>query len=317
MVADEASLDPFDPHAVSAETRAISDRLTAAMAIIPRWQDVGPVAARRMRVDGTGPFPIPTKSDRAEEFTIASPGGPIALRLIAPHETPRGVYLHIHGGGWVLGAANLQDQALEALADRTGYCCLSVEYRLAPEHRFPAAVDDCVAAARWLAAKTPDRFGTDRLAIGGESAGAHLALLTLLALRDAGEAARFSHANLVSGFFDLALTPSARLAGDEGPVIGTGTCRDFVSAFLGDEPDPTRPDVSPLYADLAGMPPTLISVGTNDPLLDDSLFLHARLTAVGTRSQLAVYPGGVHGFMLFPGHLASAALDRIVAFLDD
>jgi acetyl esterase len=103
---------------------------------------------------------------------IDGPSGRITLRVIAPARS-RGAYLHIHGGGWVLGAADQQDGLLEQLADGTGLTAISVEYRLAPEHPYPAGPDDCEAAALWVSDHL-DRFGGDALTIGGESAGAHL-----------------------------------------------------------------------------------------------------------------------------------------------
>ena len=95
------------------------------------------------------------------------------MRIIAP-ENPRGVYLHIHGGGWTWGTADEQDPWLDRLAERCGLAVVSVEYRLAPENPYPAAPDDCEAAALWLIREAESRFGTSRLFIGGESAGAHL-----------------------------------------------------------------------------------------------------------------------------------------------
>lgn len=301
--------------AISPETRAIVARLRAAMATIPRWQDIGPAAARRMRDQGTGPFPAPQRSSRAVDQFIERSAGPLRLRRIDPMGKCRGVYLHIHGGGWVLGAADQQDAALVALADRSGYACVSVDYRLAPEHPFPAPVDDCVAAAHWLSANAGATFGTEQLAIGGESAGAHLAVLTLLRLRDEVGVQPFVGANLVSGFFDLTLTPSARLFGEDGPVLRTSDCSDFAAAFLGTA-DPANAALSPLQARLEGLPAALFTIGDTDPLLDDSLFLHARWRAAGNPAELAVYPGGVHGFMLFPSAIATMAFERIVDFLN-
>jgi len=227
----------------------------------------------------------------------------------------RGVYLHLHGGGWTLGAANQSDLRNWALARHCGLAVVSVDYRLAPEHPYPAGPDDCEAAALWLAQSAPAEFGTTRLWIGGESAGAHLAVVTMLRLRDRHGLRPFAGANLVYGCYDLSMTPSQRRWGERNLVLSTPILGWFYDFFV---PDPARrrdPDVSPLYADLTGMPPALFTVGTLDPLLDDSLFLHARWIAVGGRAELAVWPGGVHGFDAFPTKLSRAARDRIDAFL--
>jgi acetyl esterase/lipase len=307
----------FAPATETEDTRAFNRAVVAAMTGLPAWWEVGAEAARDARRRGDGPFPLPPKSPRAVARTIRAPGGhEVGLRVIAPEGTPRGVYLHIHGGGWVLGSADQQDGMLERITDRAGLACVSVEYRLAPEHPYPAGPDDCEAAALWLAREAQAEFGTDRLVIGGESAGGHLSLATLLRLRDRHGFTRFRGANLVYGAYDLGMTPSQRRFGDaERLVLRTVDMVQFYAAFLPVGVDRRDPDVSPLYADLRDMPPALLTVGTRDALLDDSLFLYARWLAAGNRAELAVYPGGAHGFTLFPFALADAANARIDAFL--
>ena len=132
---------------------------------------------------GTGPFPPVVHSDKARTIQIEGKGGKIALNVIAP-EHAKGVYLHIHGGGLVFGGADQQDQMLERIVQNTGMACASVEYRLAPEHPYPAPWDDCEAAAVWMVKNAKSEFGTDVLTIGGESAGATLTAATLLRMRD-------------------------------------------------------------------------------------------------------------------------------------
>ena len=153
--------------------------------------------------------------------------------------------------------------------------------------------------------------------IGGESAGAHLSAITLVRLRDRHAATPFSAANLVYGCYDVSLTPSARNWGERYLIISTPIIEWFAGMWLPDRARRAEPDVSPLYADLCGLPPALFTVGTLDPLLDDSLFMAARWAAAGSRAELAVYPGGVHGFNLFPLPLAEAANRRCHAFVAD
>ena len=241
-------------------------------------------------------------------------GNDIPLRIVAP-DNPRGVYFHIHGGGWVLGGADMQDPKLERIADNTGLAVVSVEYRLAPEHPYPAGPDDCEHAAVWLVTVAKAEFGSDALAIGGESAGGHLAAATLLRLRDRHGYTGFRGANLVYGAYDLSMTPSQRLFGDERLVLRTIDMVQFYNAFLPTISDRRDPDISPLYARLHDMPPALFSVGTADALLDDTLFMHARWIAAGNRAELAIYPGGAHGFTLFPNALSEQASARMDAFL--
>jgi acetyl esterase/lipase len=207
------TLDPavFDPAAIPDEIHALNASIVALMTPMPEWWDVGADVFRASRKAGNGVFPAPVLSPRARDQVIDGPGGPLTLRILPPVGASRGVYLHIHGGGWVLGAADEQDRLLEITADTTGLTAISVDYRLAPEHPFPAGPDDCEAAALWALEHLAD-FGGDRFAIGGESAGAHLASLTLLRLRDRHGGARCHAANLTFGAFDIAQTPSARAA---------------------------------------------------------------------------------------------------------
>ena len=314
---------PFDPAAFrDAAIDHAQAQLNAQMIELltgqPDWWVVGAAAARAARRRGDGPFPAPVMSPRARTITIAGKdGSAIALRVIAPAGgQPRGIYLHLHGGGWVLGGADMQDPMLERIADNTGQAVVAPEYRLAPEHPYPAGPDDCEAAALWLVENGRREFGTGALPIGGESAGGHLTAVTLLRMRDRHGYTGFRGANIVYGAFDLSMTPSQRQFGNTRLVLRTIDMQQFYNAFLPTITDRRVPDISPLYADVKGLCPALFSVGTKDALLDDTLFMHARWVAAGNAAELAVYPGGPHGFTLFPSALASEASARMDAFLN-
>jgi acetyl esterase/lipase len=315
------TLDPaaFDPAAISAETRAINAGIVKALGAVPdRW--VFPMAMlRKLRLEGKGPFPLAPESPYAQAIEIDGPHGPIPLRVLAPPE-PKGVYLHLHGGGWTLGSARENDGLNHRFVERTGFAVVSVDYRLAPEEPWPKGPDDCEAAALWLLREGPTRFGTERYAIGGESAGANLSVATLLRLRDRHGIMPFRAASLHAGCYDLALTPSARAWGDEPLVLNTRDINVFVGHYLRTmsevaDASLASPDISPLYADLKGLPPALFSVGTRDPLTDDTLFMAPRWLAAGNATELVVYPGGCHVFIGFPGTLADQALARIHGFI--
>ncbi len=241
-------------------------------------------------------------SDRAEDRTIAGPAGPIRLRVF-PHERPAGVLFHIHGGAWMAGSPEMMDQLHEIIVDACDLAVVSVDYRLAPEHPYPAGPDDCETAACWLLDHAADEFGADRLLIGGESAGAHLAAVTLRRMRDKHQAAdRFLGANLVFGAYDLSRTPSQRgvgIATGTDILDGSGFPIDFFLPGMSDE-QRREPDVSPLYGDLRGMPPALFCVGTHDHLLDDTLFMAARWEIAGNRTEMLVYPETPHGCIALP-----------------
>ena len=312
---------PFDPslfraEAIAPETAKLNQDMVALLTGQPEWWNVGAEASRAARRRGDGPFPAPVMSGRARTIVIAGKeGNEIPLRVIAP-ANPRGIYLHLHGGGWVLGGADMQDPMLERIADNTGQAVVSVEYRLAPEHPYPAGPDDCEAAAAWLVRHGKQEFGTDALTIGGESAGGHLSAVTILRMRDRYGYTGFRGANLVYGAFDMGLTPSQRQFGDTRLILRTIDIQQFANAFLPTIADRRVPDISPLYAELHGLCPALFSVGTKDALLDDTLFMHARWIAAGNDAELAIYPGGAHGFTLFPNDLSKAATAKMDAFLN-
>ena len=304
----------------AAECRAFNEQIEALMAGMPKVHEIPAEVTRRARREGRGVLPAPARAAHAYELRAPGRAGPVAVRVIPPQtREATGVYLHFHGGGHTLGSADGQDPLLEALAETTGLCVASVEYRLAPEHPFPAGPDDCEDAALWLVGDGVAEIGAPPVfAVGGESAGAHLAASTILRLRDRHGLTPFSAANLVYGVFDLSGTPSQRLwpAGRE-LVLSRESMAWFTRCFAPEmSTDELRsPEISPLYVDLHGLPPALFVVGTSDPLLDDSLFMSSRWLAAGNEAELLVYPEAAHGFNVFPLAAAAHANEAQAAFL--
>jgi acetyl esterase/lipase len=160
-----------------AEMRNVNQMVRDLMGAAPSPRQLGAAESRAMREQGRGWMGSLVFDDRATDRSIATEQGEITVRVVTVPE-PSGVYLHIHGGGWTLGRHSHQDRLLTAIADGANVAVVSVDYRLAPEHPFPAGPDDCEAAAVWLIEHALAEFGSDRLTIGGESAGGHLAALT-------------------------------------------------------------------------------------------------------------------------------------------
>ena len=308
-------LDPalFRSEAIDAETAAFNSQLEASLAALPPLYTREPREIREERASGRSPQGPVIRSSIASERLIPGPAGSISLRVFLPDRV-EGVYFHIHGGGFALGANDLQDPMLEFLATHANVAVVSTDYRLAPEDPYPAGPDDCEAAALWLAENARSEFGVDQAVIGGESAGANLAVVTMLRLRDRHGASPFLGTNLAFGVFDLGGTPSSRAWGDRLLVLDSRMMQWFAEMYAAPELR-KEPDVSPLYAGLSGLAPALFTVGTLDPLLDDSLFMYARWLAAGSQAEIEVYPGGSHGFTGQPTRLGRSALQREAEFL--
>ena len=283
---------------VLAETRAFNAELERQLAAHPATNELPVEVVRRQRLEGGGVFPPPTfLPERARDLTIEGRSGPIGLRVIAPEQTAVGAYLHIHGGGWALSAAEPPGPA----ARRAGRRHRAVRR----QRRVPAGARAPVSRRRPTTARTrrcgccaraSTSSGSPPVAtIGGDSAGGHLSAVTLLRLRDRHAiTGAFAAANLIYGAFDLSMTPSQRLWGERNLILSTPILHYFGDMFLPGLGEEARrdPDISPLYADLRDLPPALFTVGTMDPLLDDSLFMHARWLAVGRARRAAHVAGG-------------------------
>lgn len=247
-----------------------------------------------------------------------------SCRVFVPEGPPTGVYLHFHGGGMILGAPEMMDQSNLDLCRRFGVTVVSASYRLAPEYPYPAGPDDGLAVATWLIEHARAELGSERLLVGGESAGGYLAATTLLRVRDelgADAVARFVGANLVFGVYDWGRSPSQRgRRPHDGPdLLDPEAIEFFADCYLPGLTDDERrdPAISPAFADLRGLPPALMSVGTTDHLLDDTLWLASRWRAAGNQVELAVFPDCPHGFVGFPHQLAARWRERVDRFLTD
>ena len=227
----------------------------------------------------------------------------VRCRVQKPDGAASAVYLHFHGGGMVAGAPEMMDIPNRQLVRNYGMAVVSVDYRKAPEHPWPAGPDDGVAVAEWVLANCEKEFGTSRILIGGESAGGYMTAITALRVRDELHAIdRIAGLNLVFGVYDWGKSPSQRgIRPHEGyDILTSAGIELFTACFVPDmtSEERRRPEISPAYANLRDLPPCLISVGSCDHLLDDSLMLASRAVAAGVDVDLFVGPELPHAFML-------------------
>ncbi len=249
---------------------------------------------------GQSPFdsgalpPLASVEDRA----IPGPAGPLRVRVYAPEGSgPRPGLVFFHGGGFVLCSLDTHDGQCRSLAHASGCVVVSVDYRLAPEHRFPAAPEDCWAATKWVAEQAAD-FGIDpaRLAVGGDSAGGNLAAVTALMARDrGGPALRFQL--MIYPVTDCSFETGSYRDNAEGYFLTTGMMRWFWEQYLVDPAQADEPYASPLRArDLAGLPPGLCITAEYDPLRDEGEAYAERLRKAGVEVATSRYAGVFHGF---------------------
>jgi acetyl esterase/lipase len=250
--------------------------------------------------------------------TIPGPGGELTVRVYHARRAAAGVrplIVYFHGGGFVLGEPRLGDWLCSNVAESVGAVVVSVDYRLAPRHRFPAAVDDCYAAVLWAADNAAalgvgGGDGADvSIGVMGESAGGNLSAVTCLLARDRG-GPPISHQVLIYPPTDMT---AAHPATATTPFLPAAEMRAYRGYYLADS-DPRDPRVSPLLAeDHSKLPPALIQVGEHDPLRDDGVRYAAALRAAGVPVRLTEYVGMPHGFLNFPGlcRIAPQALAEI------
>jgi monoterpene epsilon-lactone hydrolase len=265
------------------------------------------LAERRAQLDQTA---ARVRSDI--ELTPVEAGG-VPAEWIAPPGAGRTRILYLHGGGYAIGSIVSHRGLVSRIARAAEAKALLIDYRLAPEHPFPAAVDDSVAAYRFL---LKEGVAPGEIAIAGDSAGGGLALATLIALRDAGDPLPACGVTL-SAWADLAITGESyttRLAVDPGSDLDR--LKQMADYYLNGA-DPRHPLASPLYAEVAGLPPLLMQVGTDEVFQDDSIRVAERAKAAGVDVTLEVEPGMVHVFQTYASMLpeAAAAIDRIGAFV--
>lgn len=293
----------IDPELVAA------GKLLQEKGLVAPDRTVAPLSEVRAAQDRVGAFlgegSLPLKRER--DLQLPGPHGQVPCRLYLPDNVARPACLiYAHGGGFMQGSLDSWDHFLRDLVRQSGVAALSVDYKLSPEHRFPKAFEETVAMIR-LAAREGDGLGIDpaRLAVGGDSAGANLALAAALALRDSGEKA-LKFLLLIYGVYSTdSDSPSWQRFG-QGAGLSQTQMRWIWETYLENPAQMRDWRAAPILADLKGLPPAHLIVGSLDPLLDDSNRLAAALDQAGIENALTVYQGINHGFIRY-GRLIGTA----------
>ena len=268
----------------------------------PALDSLSPPEARLAYAEGRSIMqPDPEDVAASRDFTIPGLGGPIPVRLYRGIGTDASAALpclvFFHGGGWVIGDIASHDQVCRRLANAAKCAVLSVDYRLAPEHKFPAAYDDCVSAMRF-AVQHSSEIGADpaRIAVGGDSAGGNLAAAAALAARDAG--IRLTHQLLIYPVTDMGMTHDSYRRVVEGLPLVAKTMVWFIDQYLNNDAEKLDWRASPLRAtSLKGVAPATLIVAAHDPLADEGIAYGTRLELDGVLVTRAYFSGQIHGFV--------------------
>jgi acetyl esterase len=281
--------------ALDAQTQMLLDYMRQAG--IQECHVIGHLTARKLRDPNRLPAGPPA---RVSNRHIDGPGGPLPIRIYHPEQGgQRGALVFFHGGGFVIGTLDGHDNLCRQICVDAGCVVVSVDYRLAPEHKFPSALEDAYAATCWVQAHAAElEFDADKLAVGGDSAGGNLtAGVAMLAKQRGGPKLAFQV--LLYPATDLRTfdRPSS-LENAEGKLLSRADMMWFAAQYVRDDRDRHDPLVSPLAAsDLSGLPPALVITAEHDPLRDEGNAYAEALRAAGNRVQLTCYPGTIHGFM--------------------
>jgi len=269
----------------------------------PAYHQLSPKDARQLfRETRPASTPTPPQIGMVRDLTADGPLGPIPLRVYRPAgipaSTPLAVLVFFHGGGWVIGDLETHDVLCRQLTAGSGVSVVSVDYRLAPEHKFPAAVDDAWAATRWVVAHAGELAAdASRLAVGGDSAGGNLAAVVALLARDKGAPA-IAVQVLIYPVTDLVGETRSYRDFAEGYLLTREGMRWFIAHYLTAEAEAADWRASPLRAQsLAGLPPALIVTAGFDPLRDEGEAYAERLRDAGVRVDSVCYGGMIHGFV--------------------
>jgi acetyl esterase len=286
---------------------------------LPSYQDLSPTDARKQMLELAPPVQPNLSVEKVVDRSIPGPDGDIPIRLYYPaSDAPLPTLVYFHGGGWVIGDLDTHHGFCHALAKTSGCLVVAVDYRLAPEHRYPAAVEDAYAATKWVAENSARiQADPDRFAVCGDSAGGHLAAVVSLMARDL-KGPRIDLQILIYPITDCSFDTPSYDENQEGYMLTRDLMKWFWNHFIENEGQADDPYVSPLRAEnLSDLPPALIITAEYDPLRDEGESYGKRLQQAGVKATISRYPGMIHAFIRMTARLdkAKEALDEVAGML--
>ena len=281
------------------QARALIDLMTERG--VPPVQTLSPMEARALYRDRRGfTQPEPPAVGAVKDLEAPGPRGPIPLRLVTPAGSagPWPVLVYFHGGGWTIGDLDTHDVLCRQLCAASGCAVLAVDYRMGPEHRFPAAPEDCLAAVRWLrSAAAAHGLDASRIALGGDSAGGNLAAVVAIAMRDAGDPPALLQLLIYPATDMRAIAPS-HTRNAQGYLLTADSIAYYRGHYIADPAQWSDWRASPLLAaDLTRLPPALVLTCGFDPLRDEGRQYADALSAAGNRAQYICFERQIHGFI--------------------
>jgi len=303
---------------LDAQVQKLLDSL--AQADLPPLNELSPADARQQMLDASQALGKSQQVDSVEDRSILVSNGEIPARIYKPAGEGLPVVVYFHGGGWVIGSVDTHDGYCRALANQTKVVVVSVDYRLAPEHKFPAAAEDAYDATRWVSENSRAIGGRpDALAVAGDSAGGNLATVVALMARDRG-GPRIGLQVLIYPITDHDFEAATYRKFEDGYFLTRDAMIWFWDQYCSPDTDRNQAYLAPLRAnDLSGLPPALVLTAEYDPLCDEGEAYAERLRQAGVAVKLTRYDGMIHGFVRRLNYLdaAQVALDEVATSISN
>ena len=310
----EINKEVFSIKTISNDINEMNEKIRSIISNAPPSHEIPYEILRQIRKDGGGILPNQIKSKLAKNKIIQYNNLTVEIREFSIKD-PKFIYLHIHGGGWCLGSADAQDQELLEISKSLHCTVISIEYRLAPENPYPAAIDDCEAITLWLINNNEKHYNCNQIVIGGESSGAQITTAVLLRLQKKELLSKIKCVNLIFGTFNSNLVPSEINNKNETLLLSFEMMKKFKNSYYQNNEDKSDEEISTIFGNLSDFPPAIFTVGTKDLLLDHSLAMYSKWLNFKNKAEIIIVPGADHAFIAFPCETTKAVKSEINRFI--